>query len=243
MVVKIKGKPSVGPKLRNNNVLWRYLDTAKFLDLVHNQSLFFVRGDQFEDKFEGAFTESIKEAIDSAYFANAIEFTSEEFKTKLRERVFLNSWHKSPDDSMAMWRIYGGSDKSLAITTTVEKLRRAIEMANAPYYISLAKVNYIKHWRDPEIVFDQYSNIFTYKTNAYEFEKEVRVIIDNSNEDFDRPITNKGISVQLDIEELLRSIVISPESPPWFLELIEGVVKKYGVAAPVRRSRLAVDPL
>ena len=159
MAVRIKGNLSVDRQFRKNNVLWRYLDVAKFLDLVHNQSLFFLRGDQFEDKFEGAFTASIEKAVNAAYGKNNIEFTSDEFKTKLRERVFINSWHKSPDDSMAMWRIYGGSEKSLAITTTVEQLRNAITKEKVPYYISLAKVKYIKHWRDPEIEFNPYSKL------------------------------------------------------------------------------------
>ena len=243
MVVRVKGKPNVDRQLKEGDVLWRYLDAAKFLDLIHNRSLFFVRGDQFADKFEGAFTESIKKAIDVAYEKNKIEFSSEEFKTRLRERVFLNSWHRSTDDSMAMWRIYGRSEKSLAITTTVEQLRNAIAAAKPPYYISLTKVKYVKHWRDPEIIFKPYSNIFAYKVKAYEFEKEVRVIIERFDDDFDYTIQNKGISIQIDLGELLRSIVISPEAPPWLLELIKGVAKKYGVAAPVRRSKLSSDPL
>lgn len=243
MVVLIKGKPRVDTALKENFVLWRYIDAAKFIDLVHNRTLFFARGDQFEDKFEGAFTKSIKQAIEQSYEINRIDFTFDEFKKRLRERVFLNCWHASPDDSMAMWSIYGRSTTALAITTTVGQLRDTIEAVSIPHNLAIAKVRYVKHWRDPKLKINPYSNVFAYKVKAYEFEKEVRVIIDRFHEEFDAEITDTGMRVQISLDKLLRSVVIAPEAPPWFLGLIEGVAIKYGVGAPVRRSKLAFDPV
>ena len=123
VVIHIPGKPRLHSELKGTDVLWRYLDAAKFFDFIHHQTLFFCRGDQFEDKFEGAFTESLKHAIEKSYQDNQIDFTYEEFRKRLRERVFVNCWHKSRDDSMAMWSIYGRSSCSVAITTTVEQLK------------------------------------------------------------------------------------------------------------------------
>lgn len=243
MVVIIKGKPRVDDCLKSKDVLWRYLDAARFLDLVHNRRLFFVRGDQFEDKFEGAFTDSIKKAIEAFYKENEIKFSYEEFKTKLRERVFLNCWHRSPDDSMAMWSIYGRSQTSLAITTTVGKLTETIEAAKIPHNVAIKKVAYVKHWRDPEIDYNPYSNVFAHKVKAYEFEKEVRVVIDRFHEEFCSKSVEKGMTVPISLDKLLRSIVISPDAPPWFLSLVEGIVDKYEVSAHVRRSMLAFDPV
>ena len=45
-----------------------------------------------------------------------------------------------------------------------------------------------------------------------------------------------------DLDVLLRSIVVSPEAEPWFVELIQDVCRKYKVSAPVRRSKLAFLP-
>jgi hypothetical protein len=126
-IIHVPGKPRVNSDLSARDVLWRYLDAAKFLDLLHNQTLFFSRGDQFEDKFEGGFTDSLKHSIQRSYNANKIGFTYEEFRRRLRERVFVNCWHKSPDDSMAMWSIYGRSSCSVAITTTVGQLKQSLE--------------------------------------------------------------------------------------------------------------------
>jgi len=73
------------------------------------------------------------------------------FKKRLRERVFLNCWHASADDSMAMWIMNGRLPTSLAITTTVGKLRDAIQAAKLNYDIAIKKVGYVKYWRDPEL--------------------------------------------------------------------------------------------
>lgn len=243
MPVTITYETKVSSDLPDTTVLWRYLDAAKFLHLLHTQSLFFARGDQFEDRYEGAFTKSIKHAIESSYQTNSIAFTYDEFKKRLRERVFVNCWHSSQNDSMAMWSLYGRSSAAVAITTTVGQLRKAIKDAKLPSRVSITKVEYVKHWRDPELKIDPYSNVFAYKLVAYEFEKEVRVIIDRFHEEFGAPVLELGMSVEVSLKTMLRSIVVSPEAASWFLELVEGVVEKYGVTVPVRRSKLAFEPV
>jgi len=229
--------------LKGTDVLWRYLDAAKFFDFMHHKTLFFCRGDQFEDKFEGAFTESLKHAIEKSYQDNQIAFTYEEFRKRLRERVFVNCWHRSRDDSMAMWSIYGKSSCSLAITTTVEKLRVALVEQKLPYDISIERVGYVKHWRDPNLDITPYSRVFAYKTKAYEFEKEVRVLIDRFAGEFKAPMPEGGLTVKVNSETLLRSIVIAPEAPVWFETLVREASKRYGILAPVHRSKLALDPV
>jgi len=243
MAVFIKGIPQLDRGLALDTVLRRYLDAAKFFDLVHTSRLFFCRGDSFQDKYEGAFTQSIKHAIEKSYADNDIEFTFEEFKKRLRERVFLNCWHASADDSMAMWQMYGGSSTSVAITTTVRQLRDALQHANLPYKTSIRKVRYVKHWRDPDLKVNPYSNVFAYKVKAYEFEKEVRVMLDRFQETFDCDPPEGGIAVDVPLRKLLRSIVVCPESPQWFFNLVNGVVQKYALDTPVRRSKLAFDPI
>lgn len=243
MVIHIPGKPRVHKELNGNAVLWRYLDAAKFFDFIHQKTLFFCRGDQFEDKFEGAFTESLKHAIEKSYQDNNIDFTYEEFRKRLRERVFVNCWHKSPDDSMAMWSIYGRSSCSVAITTTVEQLKSTLTEQKLPYDISIEKVEYVKHWRDPSLDIAPYSRVFSYKTKAYEFEKEVRVLIDRLNGEFKAEVPEVGMAIKIKHSTLLRSIVVAPEAPIWFETLVREVTKQYGIVVPVRRSKLATNPV
>jgi hypothetical protein len=93
------------------------------------------------DKFEGAFTRSLRSAIRNSYEENEIDFTYEEFKKRLRERIYVNCWHRGPDDNMAMWTIYGGSSPSVAITTTLGKLKQALSDADLPHFVSIRKVH------------------------------------------------------------------------------------------------------
>ena len=242
-IIHIPGKPRVSSELKGSDVLWRYLDAAKFLDFVHNQILFFSRGDQFEDKFEGAFTDSLKHSIQRSYDVNKIDFTYEEFRRRLRERVFVNCWHKSADDSMAMWSIYGRSSCSVALTTTIDRLKQSLESESLLYDIAIEKVAYVKHWRDPALDIAPYSRVFAYKTKAYEFEKEVRVLIDRFAGEFETDISETGMAIKVSSRSLLRSIVIAPEAPVWFENLVREVSGRYGVTAPVRRSLLAKEPI
>lgn len=242
-MVRRKGKVKVDESLGMKNVLWHYFDTAKFVDFVSNGTLFFNRADLFQDKYEGAFTQSIKHAIQTSYEVNKIDGTYEEFKRKLRERVFINCWCKSPNDSMAMWQLYGQSNCSVAITSTVSRLEKALNSINEKYFLSLLKVSYVKHWRDPSLNIKPYSNVFSYKVEAYAYEKEVRIILDRFDEEFDNPIEEQGMRIAVRANNLLRSIVIHPEAPEWYAQLVRDVANKYGITACVKRSMLYKDPI
>jgi hypothetical protein len=228
--------------LKPTDILRRYLDTAKLLDFFVNKRLYFSRGDQFQDKFEGTFTQSTKSALNTLVQSGSLDIPYDELKKRLRERVFINCWHKDLNDSMAMWQLYGQNNFSAAITTTVEKLNHALEEHCNDYLLSIRKVEYVKHWRDPKLVIRPYSNIFAYKVKAYEYEKEVRVIIDN----FDSPdgeAIGRGIPLSVDANALLRTVVIAPEAPEWYVDLIQKIAKQNFIDAPVRRSMLAIEPI
>jgi hypothetical protein len=234
----------VDDQLRRDTVLWRYLDAAKLFDFFENSTLFFCRADHFSDKFEGAFTPSLRQQISDAYARGEIDFSYEQFKRRMRESVFINCWHRNQDDSAAMWALYGKSDCAVALTTTVGQLAGTLEGIEEDHAISIARVDYVKHWSDPKLdVSPDYTRIFTYKTKAYEYEKEVRVIIDRTGHPLVPELLQTGLCVPIDARALLRSIVIAPDAPPWFEKLVRQSALRYGIQAPVRRSKLALDPI
>ncbi len=188
-------------------------------------------------------TRSLRSAIKESYDQNDTNFTYEEFKQRLREGVYVNCWHRGPDDNMAMWKIYGGSSPSVAITSTVGKLKEALRTASLPHFLSIRKVSYIRHWRDPKLDIDPYSNIFTYKVRAYDYEKEVRAIIDRFSEDFETDETALGMHVDVSRSQLLRSIVVCPDTPLWFREMIKELVQDYELDIPIRKSHLDISPI
>jgi len=234
----------IDDQLRPDTVLWRYLDAAKLFDFFENSTLFFCRADHFRDKFEGAFTPSLRQQISDAYARGEIDYNYEHFKRRMRESVFINCWHRSQDDSAAMWALYGKSDCAVALTTTVGQLAATLESVEEDHAISIARVEYVKHWSDPKLdVSPDFTRIFTYKTKAYEYEKEVRVIIDRTGHSLVPELLQTGLVVPIDVRALLRSIVIAPDAPPWFEKLVRQSALRYGIKAPVRRSKLATDPI
>jgi hypothetical protein len=234
---------NVGEQLRRDTVLWRYLDAAKLFDFFENSTLFFCRADHFSDKFEGAFTPSLRAQISAAHARGEIDYDYEQFKRRMRESVFINCWHRNQDDSAAMWALYGKSECAVALTATAGQLADIVA-GIAEHKISIARVEYVKHWSDPKLdVSPDYTRIFAYKTKAYEYEKEVRVIIDRTRDAAGPDLRRPGIAVPIDADRLLRSIVISPDAPPWFENLVRQSAQRYGIRAPVRRSKLATDPI
>jgi hypothetical protein len=235
-------------QLRHDTVLWRYLDAAKLFDFFENSTLFFCRADRFSDKFEGAFTPTLRQQISDSYARGEIDYTYEQFKRRMRESVFINCWHRSQDDSAAMWALYGKSECAVALTTTVGQLADTLEGTQdaheEDHAIRIARVDYVKHWSDPKLdISPDYARIFTYKTKAYEYEKEVRVIIDRTGRTLAPQLLQSGILVPIDAATLVRSIVIAPDAPPWFEKLVRQSALRYGIEAPVRRSKLATDPI
>ena len=234
---------SVDPVLRDSRVLRRYLDLSKFIDLLRTQSLYLRRADLFQDKFEGSFTPSLKAAIEEAYDVHKTDFSYEKFKKELREGVYVNCWSLGVNDNMALWELYGKSDASVAVTTTVGHLRKELEASPLSGTTSLCKVEYIKHWRDPKISILPYSNIFRYKVVAYDFEREVRIIHDRLEQNFKKSDKETGVLLKVRLDRLLRSIVVSPSAQPWFIDLVKDVTQRYGITTPVRQSKLAIDPI
>ncbi|MFL6630950.1 MAG: hypothetical protein ACJ8HJ_01380 [Massilia sp.] len=234
---------NAGEQLRRDTVLWRYLDAAKLFDFFENSTLFFCRADHFSDKFEGAFTPSLRAQISEAHARGEIDYDYEQFKRRMRESVYINCWHRNQDDSAAMWALYGKSECAVALVTTAGQLAD-IAGGIAEHKISIARVEYVKHWSDPKLdVSPDYTRIFAYKTKAYEYEKEVRVIIDRTRAASRPDLRQPGIVVPIDADRLLRSIVVSPDAPPWFERLVRQSAQRYGIRAPVRRSKLATDPI
>lgn len=229
--------------LTERKVLRRYLDMPRFISFLKSSSLYLCRSDLFQDKFEGSFTVSVKEAIRNAYKKNRMNYTYEKFKKELREGVFINCWSLGADDNMALWKLYGKTDDSVAITTTVSKLSDALDNYIGQGRLLLRKVEYIKHWRDPQIEIKPYSNVFKYKTVGYAFENEVRIILDRFDQTFEATSKDEGVALPVNLSKFLRSVVVSPECSPWFKEVVQDIADKYGVVCPIRNSSMSKMPV
>ena len=156
-----------------NTIVWKYLDLSKFLDLLLSKKLFMSRSDKFEDQYEGTFSEPTFEeirklSIDNPDFLNY-------YKTH-REKVAISSWHINEYESFAMWQIFTQNSEGLAIQSTIGRLQKALQ-PEEHFQQYIGEVNYIDYKKE-YIPFDDLFFPLLYKRKSFQYEREVRIISD-----------------------------------------------------------------
>jgi len=126
---------NVDEGLKEDQILWRYMDLAKFVSMVESNALWLARADTFRDKYEGRFPDEMKMTIEKAYesFDNndlSPVKDADDFQDYLRKNTFVSCWHKNLLENMVMWEIYGRDNNALAIQTTVGKMRNNVDCSS-----------------------------------------------------------------------------------------------------------------
>ena len=108
------------------------MDYESLVWTLEEQKIHFHRADKFDDPLEGSVPSAVSEFSDRDFseVADVEDGTEEklnEFHKVLRRCTFLNCWHRNEGESMAMWELYGKSDKSLAIKSTPSKLINSLD--------------------------------------------------------------------------------------------------------------------
>ena len=218
-----------------DTIVWKYLDLSKFLDLLLAKKLFMSRSDKFEDQYEGTFSEPTFEEI-KRLSDNNPEFL--DFYKTHREKVVVSSWHINEYESFAMWQIFTQNSEGLAIQSTIGRLQKALEVEkNFKQYIG--QVNYIDYKKE-YIPFDDMFFPFLFKRKSFQYEREVRIIGDLSNQEIK---INDGLKIDVDINQLIEKIYIHPKSENWYKKLVIELVDKLGFDFEIEKSDLESDIL
>lgn len=240
-----------------SQVIWRYINFAKFIDLIMDKKLFFNRVDKYIDPFEGVlpktlaqefeeeFKKSIQASINLPYNkpqANVAEISKKTLFDSIRTHTFVNCWHMNNSESDAMWNIFCVNKEGLAIKSTIQSLKESLESyKEGDIYFS--KIYYGED--RPEIEFN-YIYPFLCKRVNFEHEKEFRVIISKYNIDHSlsqsAQVLDNGIVVDVDIQKLVHEIKIHPFAEDWFVGLINKVTQKFNLEVNVSKSELYTSP-
>ncbi|WP_339103198.1 DUF2971 domain-containing protein [Haloterrigena salinisoli] len=185
-----------------------------------------------------------------------------------RNSSYINCWHINDRESMAMWELYSLEGQGIAIQSRIDRMKKAlrseggkINREDTPVEEDLPRekiftigavryIDYDEHWI-PEG--NMYSPLF-HKRLSYQHEKEFRIATSrffelleqaeggvNTIDEVNLPV---GMYMEVDVEELIENIHVSPTAPDWFLELIEDVLSKYSIDTEcVTRSSLVEDPV
>ena len=103
----------------------------KFLYLLIESKLYFSRSDLFHDPWEGTWPNAMVQAFKSREFDELFEpgLGGEILKVSetRKKSIFVNCWHINKHESAAMWDIYGGKEPSIAIKSTIKRLKQGIK--------------------------------------------------------------------------------------------------------------------
>jgi hypothetical protein len=252
----------------SDSKIWRYMDLSKFLSLLEEQCLFFARTDSFDDPYEyavphqsqtawnnmweeesnaslGSIDESELEKIDRLEArVKSNKDSLPKMMEFLRKTMFASCWHINQYESNAMWKLYLKSGEGIAIQTTVGRLVESVSLH--PEHIFIGKVKYINYKSD-SISIDNSLNFAIHKRLDFEYEHELRALIwktqQEKGENFSGeremqyPI-EKGISVPVNVNQLIETIYVAPSNPDWFWVLIDKIKTRYGLNADVVRSEI-----
>jgi hypothetical protein len=235
--------PDVPPETK----IWRYLDLGKFLSLLQTNSLYCSRVDRLEDKLEGSPTEIGLASLEAILqdHPHPLGLSARDMAKISRRWVYVSCWHENPGESLAMWKLYGREDNTVAIVSTAHRLAKAMLGIAADYaFPIISRVKYIDHRKDDfkAIASEEMVAPFVHKDYAFRYENEVRALLcqrqwfdlDQSEE----PETT-SVTIPVVLENLLTSVVLPPSSPQYIEEAVRGMVKdRYGLNVPVVRSRL-----
>ncbi|MFJ5106632.1 MULTISPECIES: hypothetical protein [unclassified Glutamicibacter] len=233
--------------------IWRYMDLAKYLDLLRTESLYLSPISSFEDRWEGA-TGVYDLQRDVSRFKGVFENGTPDMDRRMaegleeaaaadRDRVFVNCWHANDFESSAMWKLYGITGNSIAIESTIEEL--AAVGSDEPEKQDLSTVMAVSYHdllRTPlphEDAFNLHAR-YSYKRTSFDHEKEIRLIHYQLERAKDRPI--RGLRFGADLSQLIERVVVSPDAAPWFKDVVSDVTAKYGFDFQVQESELNVKP-
>ncbi len=225
---------------KDDTTLWRYMSFEKFANILATESLFFARADKYDDKFEGYIPESatLPPKLD-------INPTIERVDSNLRPYIMCNCWHKKEEESMAMWDKYHLRNNGIAIKTTMGNLESSLP--DKPN-VFIGKIKYINNHDEIDMPVDVDNLLYYpyfYKRKPFEYEHEVRAIIDISS--IPRDVSYEfGKPLKINIQTLIgenSEVIVSPHADEWIARTLELIVKRYEFRFLVNRSKLLDPPV
>jgi hypothetical protein len=226
--------------------LWRYLDFAKFIALLQTKALWFPRADLLGDPFEGSFTMPATEYYrqmmppEDHRIVEVLGPQTEAISRRMPQFHHISCWHAEEYESAAMWAVYGGQGKGIAVKTTFARLVGSFQGSDQIFVGLVRYIDYGSDW----IRRDNSFRPFLHKRKSFEHEKELRAILMRWPGDewlgkwVQAPPSASGVAVPVDLEQLIQGVCIAPSSRDWFKEVVVETASRYGLGVKPSRSDL-----
>ena len=166
------------------------------------------------------------------------------FAAAFRTRYYVSCWHINETINFKMWCRYAPTTESIAIRTSVAKLRDEL-----PAYVDIGMVKYIDYSVDrlPTLNMLEY---ITHKNKKYEHEQELRAvamhpIIDGFNQQHfrthhfekDDDSSFRVFAPPINVAKLIEEVFIHSAASQSFQEQVKALCKTNSLAPPKRAAR------
>lgn len=242
----------------DKQVIWRYMNYDKFIDLLEKQALYFfnlLKYRNLGDPQEGDLPEYNKNNLGSGYFlVNRHQATPEDKQKAIRllENILcVNCWGMDKKEVKRKWTEYANSTHSIAIKTSVGNLKKALEKCQ--YEIFMGKISYIDYQTDIYHYPDPFGYSFLKNKFKFDWEHELRLAclatdhirggnINLGTYDLFRKSSVDQFSmadyayVSCDLDFLIEEVIISPWADDCFLVGVQNKLKSVGLNKVVKKS-------
>ena len=224
--------------------LWRYMSFAKLCSLLERRKLFFSLVAAMEDSYEGFICPPPPRNLGDRL--HEAESLASDLLHKIARTALISCWTASDHESALMWKTYAGAE-GVAVRTTFHDLKESIRSAGE-HPVTFGQVEYVDYPQQ-EVPRFGWAPLF-HKRAVYRGEEEVRAVLPgppwgtlaDPNAQAIRldpdVAEQKGRYVPVDLDILVRQIVVSPHTAPWFAEVVKSVMRRSAVEARVIPSAI-----
>lgn len=233
--------------------IWRFLTRHKFEWMVKEGRLFMPNAAHLGDPLEGTqpvggsnYWQALVDGAASEEQRRTIEHNRQlisRVAAAFRTRYYVSCWHLNDALNPEMWTLYADNSESVAVRTTVSKLRAAL-----PAYVDIGVVRYIDYTTErlPTLNMLEY---ITHKNKIFEHESEVRAVamhpivegldqqhFRNNHFEAENNPDFRVFAPPIQLSTTVDLVFVHPSAPAAFLEAARSLCHEHDLPAPERAA-------
>ena len=170
-----------------------------------------------------------------------------------RDHLYLNSWCAGSSESIAMWKLFGAGEYGVAMKSSARRYQEAAKFdVDAKTHCQFGRVKYHEDLESADEIVRDYTHgtipassklwgetlaLGFHKRAAYSFENEWRAALYQDH----RPDIS-DVTVSFDLPALVEEVLVNPWAKSFFFDTVAGVMGKFELDLPLRRSSLLDRP-
>ena len=211
--------------------------------------------DPFEGRYPRKNIENLELETDFLRLPNRYVFKANDYKDNFLQNVGINCWHANDTENAAMWRMYLSSQEGIAIKSSIRRLKESFDdnqedviyigdIKYNNYELGKININTNEYLQDIQDLVDNketnnaeifrtlcryYYPLIMSKRKEFEYGKEIRLVSPIRQATRRKRVKDFGKLVDVDLDILINSIIVSPNATDWFVNLVKDTMKSYNL--------------